>query len=84
MSSQVRRKVSDDKPLRVALVGEFRDYAPVLELVAERWEELETATGDFLLVALADGTTTLRDFWRSLAPYLSRLFPLEDEIPRIL
>ena len=63
---------SDDKPLRVDLVGQFKDYAPVLELVAERWEELETATGEFPVSRLSRWNDDPASFWRSLAPYLSR------------
>ena len=66
------KEQSGDKPLRVALVGEFRDYAPVLELVAERWEELETATGGFPVSRLCHWNDEPADFWRSLAPFLSR------------
>ena len=62
----------DDKPLRVDLVGQFKDYAPVLELVAERWEELETATGGFPVGRLSRwNDDPAVGFWRSLAPYLS-------------
>ena len=71
---------SDDKPLRVAVVGQFKDYAPVLELAAERWEELETAMGRFPVSRLNRWNDDPADFWRSLAPYLSRSSPLEDEI----
>ena len=39
------RERRDDEPLRIHLVQQFKDYSPVLELAAERWEELETATG---------------------------------------
>ena len=63
---------SNDKPLRVDLVGQFKDYAPVLELVAERWEELETATGGLPVSRLSRWNNDPAGFWRSLAPYLSR------------
>ena len=35
----------DDGTLTIDLVQRLRDYAPVLELATERWEELEAATG---------------------------------------
>ena len=64
---------SDDKALRVALVGQFKDYAPVLELAAERWEELETAMGGFPVGRLSRWNAAApAGLWRSLAPYLSR------------
>ena len=67
------KEVSGDKPLRVALVGQFKDYAPVLELAAERWEELETAMGGFPVDRLNRWNAAAdAGFWRSLAPYLSR------------
>ena len=61
----------DDGALKIDLVQRSRDYAPVLELAAERWEELEAAT---------DGTAVNRlcqwngpaGFWKTFAPYLSR------------
>ena len=53
-------------------MGQFKDYAPVLELVAERWEELETATAGFLVSRLSRWHDAPAGFWRSLAPYLSR------------
>ena len=37
----------DDEALRIDLVEQFRDYAPVLELAADRWEELENGDGRF-------------------------------------
>ena len=63
---------SDDKPLRVAVVGQFKDYTPVLELAAERWEQLETAMGRFPVSRLNRWNDDPAGFWRSLAPYLSR------------
>ena len=61
----------DDEPLRIDLVERFGDYTPVLELAAERWEELEEATEGSLIRRLGrrdDGRT----FWGAFAPYLSR------------
>jgi hypothetical protein len=63
---------SENKPLRVGLVGDLQDYAPVLELVAERWEELETATGELIVNRLSEWSDEPAVFWSSLAPYLSR------------
>ena len=62
----------DDKALGIGLVGQFRDYAPVLELAAERWEELETATESFPVDRLSEWDEYLAGFWRAFAPYLSR------------
>lgn len=45
------KEKSDDEVLRIDLLDQFRDYAPILELAAERWEELETAMGNFQLIA---------------------------------
>ena len=63
---------SDDKPLRVNLVGQFKDYVPALELAAERWEDLETAMGESPVSRLSRWSDEPAGFWRSLAPYLSR------------
>ena len=62
----------DDEALRVDLVEKFRDYAPVLELAAERWEELETATGGSPVSRLSRWNDDPAGFWRAFAPYLSR------------
>ena len=61
----------NDEALRIDLVKRFRDYAPVLELAAERWEELEEATEGSPI-----GRLSRRDddpaFWGAFAPYLGR------------
>ena len=62
----------DDKVLRIDLVEQFKDYAPVLELAAERWEELEAATGASATSRLSRWNDKPAGFWRSFAPYLSR------------
>ena len=62
----------DDELLRVDLLDRFKDYAPVLELAAERWEELEMATGEFPVSRLSLWGEHPAGFWRSFAPYLSR------------
>ena len=62
----------DDEALRIDLVEQFRDYAPVLELAAERWEELETATGDSTVSRLSRRNDNPTGFWGAFAPYLSR------------
>ena len=60
-----------DEALRIELVTRSRDYAPVLELAAERWEELEEATEGSPI-----GRLSRRDddpaFWGAFAPYLGR------------
>ena len=63
---------SDDEALRIDLVEQFKDYAPVLELAAERWEELETATGGSPVSRLSRWNDNPTGFWGAFAPYLSR------------
>ena len=54
-------------------MNQFRDYAPVLELAAERWEELETATGGSPVSRLSRwDDDDPAGFWRAFVPYLSR------------
>ena len=62
----------DDEALRIDLVEQFKDYAPVLELAAERWEELETATGGSPDSRLSRRNDNPAGFWGAFAPYLSR------------
>ena len=66
------KELNDYKDLRIDLVGQFNDYASVLELAAERWEELETATGVPLVSRLSELRDDPADFWRAFAPYLNR------------
>ena len=66
------KKERDDEALRIGLVEQFKDYAPVLELAAERWEELETATGGSPVRRLSRWNDNPAGFWRSFAPYLGR------------
>ena len=58
-------------PLEIDVVGHFNDYAPVLELAAERWEELKTALGGSLVDRLSRGYDNSA-FWQAFAPYVSR------------
>ena len=58
--------------LRIDLVTQSRDYAPVLELAAERWEELETATGGSPVGRLSGPYDDPVGFWGAFAPYLGR------------
>ena len=62
----------DDKALRIGLVEQFKDYAPVLELAAERWEELEAATGGSAVSRLSRWNDNPAGFWGAFAPYVSR------------
>ena len=62
----------DDEALNVDLVEQFRDYAPVLELAADQWEELETATGGSPVSRLSRWNDNPAGFWEAFAPYLSR------------
>ena len=66
------KELGDDKDLRIDLVEQFNDYAPVLELAAERWEELETTTSDSPSSRLSRWRDDPADFWKALAPYLHR------------
>ena len=70
------KKERDDEALRIGLVEQFKDYAPVLELAAERWEELETVTGGSPVSHLSRWKDNPAGFWRAFAPYLSRSFLL--------
>lgn len=63
---------SKNEPLKINLVGQFKNYAPVLEMTAERWEELEAAAGGSLVSRLNRWTDNPAGFWRAFAPYLSR------------
>ena len=62
----------DDEALGIYLVDQFRDYAPVLELAAEQWEELETATRSSPIDRLSRRNEDPASFWRAFVPYLSR------------
>ena len=62
----------DGEALRIHLVEEFRDYAPVLEMAAERWEEVETATGGAPIGGISRLSDNPGGFWRAFAPYLNR------------
>ena len=61
----------DDGPLRIGLMRRGRGYAPVLELAAERWEELEAATDGTAVNRLCQWSSPA-DFWEAFAPYLTR------------
>ena len=66
----------NDEPLRIDLAEQFKDYTPVLELVADRWEELEEAIDGSAIRRLSrrDDDTA---FWEAFAPYhLGRSFLL--------
>ena len=62
----------EEEALRIGLVEQFRDYAPVLELVAERWEEVEAAIGGSAVSRLSRWNEKAAGFWGAFAPYLSR------------
>ena len=59
-------------PLEIDIVGHFNDYAPVLELAAERWEDLKMALGGSLVGRLSRGDSSPSAFWQAFAPYVSR------------
>ena len=62
----------DNEALQISLVKRFRDYTPVLELTAERWEELETAMESSPIDRLDRWSDDPALFWKEFAPYLSR------------
>ena len=62
----------NNEPLGIHLVDRFEDYTPVLELTAERWEELESATGGSSVSRLSRWNDHPSGFWRTFAPYVSR------------
>ena len=62
----------DNRALRINLVEPIRDYSPVLELAAERWEELETATEGAPVGRLNRWSNDPAYFWEAFAPYLRR------------
>jgi len=61
----------NDEALRIDLVTQPRDCAPVLELAAERWEELEEATEGSPIGRLSRRGDNPA-FWGAFAPYLGR------------
>ena len=75
---------STDNPLKVNLVDQLRDYGPVLELAAERWAELETATGGFPLSRLGRWTRRPCPILAGVRTVSEPLVPLKGKIPRIL
>ena len=66
------REGSKNEPLEINLVGQIKNYAPVLELTAERWEELEAAAEESPVSRLSRWNDNPAAFWRSFSPYLSR------------
>ena len=68
------RARSDDKPLEIELCRQFKDYAPVVALAAERWEELEIAVEERLVGRLNKWSVdpAPAQLWRSFAPHLGR------------
>ena len=68
----VAKEKRDDEALTIDLVERFKDYAPALELAAERWEELETAKGDCPLSRFSRWKDNSAGFWSAFAPYLGR------------
>ena len=73
------REGSNDKALGIDLVGRFKDYAPVLELTAERWEDVEAAMGNCSVGRLSSRTDDPAGFWAAFAPYLSRSSRLREK-----
>ena len=63
---------SSDKPLEINLTGPLRNYAPVLELAAERWEDLEATAGGSPIGRLSKWNHDSAGFRQAFAPYLSR------------
>ncbi len=62
-----------DEALGIDLVEpQFKDYAPALELAAERWEKLEAAMGGSAASRLSRRGGDPAGFWGAFAPYVSR------------
>ena len=72
-------KGPDGDPLEIDVVGRFNDYGPVLELAAERWEDLKTALGETLIDRLGRGYGSTSAFWQAFAPYVGRSSLLGSE-----
>ena len=66
------KELGGNKSLRINLVKQFSDYAPVLELTADRWAELESAMSGSPISRLSRWTDDPADLWRTFAPYLNR------------
>lgn len=58
--------------LRIGLLDHFRDYSPVLELVAEKWELLESVMDESLINRLSQWDKRRSNFWQSFVPYVNR------------
>ena len=74
----------DGEALKIDLVKRFSDYAPVRELAAERWEELETATEGSPVNRFSRWKEDPAAFWGSVCTLPEPLTSLEDEVSRIL
>ena len=62
----------NDEVLKIDLAEGLKDYAPVLELAAERWEDLETAMGGSPVSRFSRWNDNPTGFWSVFAPYVSR------------
>jgi hypothetical protein len=61
----------DDKPLTISLAYAHRDYAPALELIADRWDLVEETIGPSVTRFLRWGGSP-SGVWQLLAPYVNR------------
>ncbi len=62
---------TDDKPLNIALTHSFRNYAPVIELIADRWSEVEESM-PLPVDRFSRWKSSQSGAWRLFAPYVSR------------
>lgn len=61
-----------DGSFGIGLVGRTGDYAPVVELAADRWEELEAAMGSAAASRLNRWSDSPAGFWEAFASYAGR------------
>ena len=58
--------------LQIGVADNFRDYSPILELVAEKWELLESVMGESLINRLSKWGKGRSNFWWTFVPYINR------------
>ena len=73
------REKYNNKALRIGLTGQIGEYMPVLELVADRWEELESEMGDAAIGRLNRWCENPAGFWEEIAPYAGRSIRLRKK-----
>lgn len=66
------REEYNGEPLKVDLFSSFKDYTPVLELAADRWEYIEAVIDGSPGYRLSDRNYDDNVFWRAFAPHIER------------